>query len=241
MEVEMKNAPIVKIEGLRKNYDTKKVLEGLDLEIPAGRIVGLLGSNGCGKTTLLRILAGFMHDYQGEVAIDGMEPGAKTKTMVAYLPDKGGFPEKLTIEQMVDLYELFFDDFDRAKALALIERFGLNLNDTPKQMSKGMAEKAQIALTMSRRARLYLLDEPIGGVDVEARDVVLNEILESFNLESTIIIVTHLIRDIEKLFDDVCVIKNGVVATYENCDELRARFGGSLEDAMKEMLGNEFC
>ena len=230
---------VLKIEDLRKSFLTGEVLKGIDLEIPAGRIVGLLGNNGSGKTTLLKILAGMTRGYEGKVSICGSRPGCITKNYVAYLPDKLSLPEKLSISEIIDIYERFFDDFDRQKCLNLLERFDVDPLQRSGEISLGTAEKAQIALTMARKAKLYILDEPLGAIDVVARDVVIDAILDSFGEESSMIIVTHLISEIEKLFDDACVLKDGKITLYKNCDELRAEFGGTLQDAVKDILREE--
>ena len=232
----VKNPPIVEIKGVSKSFETVKALDDVNLEIPEGRIIGLLGPNGSGKTTLLKILAGFYAQYDGEVTIDGYHIGAETKARVAYLPDKDGLPKDMPVSDMIKLYSTFFDDFDADKCRNLLKVFDIRETATPKEMSKGVIDKLQICLLMSRRARLYLLDEPIGGVDIEARDHVLDLILDNFNPQGTMIIVTHLVRDIERLFDSVIVLKKGRVETFEESDSLRARYGGSLEEALKEIF-----
>lgn len=232
----VENPPVVEIKGLKKHFDAIRALDGIDLEIPEGRIIGLLGPNGSGKTTLLKILAGFYTEYQGEVLIDGYRPGAVTKAKVAYLPDKDGLPDSMMVSDIVDIYRTFFDDFNNEKCMKLLEIFDINPVSMPKHMSKGMIDKLQISLLMSRDARLYLLDEPLGGVDVEARQHVLDLILENFNPQGTMIVVTHLIRDIERLFDSVIVLKKGNVEMFEESDVLRDRFGGTLEEAMTEIF-----
>ena len=162
--------------------------------------------------------------------------GAETKARVAYLPDKDGLPQDMAVNDIIKLYSTFFDDFDQEKCLELLKVFNIRETATPKEMSKGVIDKLQVCLLMSRRARLYLLDEPIGGVDIEARDHVLDLILENFNPQGTMIIVTHLVRDIERLFDSVIVLKDGKVEAFEESDCLRARYGGSLEEALKELF-----
>lgn len=231
---------ILEIEDLKKDYGGNEVLKGLDLTIPTGKIVGLLGSNGAGKTTLLTILAGLMKSYTGKVSICGQKPGSVTKNYVAYLPDKGFLPENKAVSDLIDLYDRFFDDFDREKCLNLLERFGIEASKTPGEMSLGTCEKVQIALTMARSAKLYILDEPLGAIDVEARDVVIDAILDSFDGDASMIITTHLIREVEKLLDDVCVIKDGKAALYRGCDEIRAEYGAGLEDAVKAIFRGEY-
>ena len=232
----VENLPVVSIKGVSKSFEMVKALENVNLEIPEGRIIGLLGPNGSGKTTLLKILAGFYTEYEGDVTIDGYHVGAETKARVAYLPDKDGLPQDMAVSDMIKLYSTFFDDFDPDKCRELLKVFNIREEATPKEMSKGVIDKLQVCLLMSRKARVYLLDEPIGGVDIEARDHVLDLILDNFNPHGTMIIVTHLVRDIERLFDSVIVLKNGRVEAFEESDSLRTRYGGSLEEALKEIF-----
>ncbi len=232
----VKKSPIVEIRGLTKNFSSVRALCDVNLEIPEGRIIGLLGPNGSGKTTLLKILAGFYAEYQGTVLIDGYRPGAYTKARVAYLPDKDGLPETMEVSGIIKIYRTFFEDFDEEKCRQLLQLFDIRENATPREMSKGVIDKLQISLLMSRRARLYLLDEPIGGVDVEARQHVLDLILENFNPQGTMIIVTHLVRDIERLFDSAIILKKGKVTAFEDADVIRSRYGGTLEEALQEMF-----
>ena len=232
----VENEPIVKINNVRKYYDGIRALEDVTLEIPEGKIIGILGPNGSGKTTLLKILAGFLTEYEGDVTIDGLHIGAETKARVAYLPDKDGLPKDMPVSEMIKLYSRFFDDFNEEKCRELLALFEIKETSMPKEMSKGVIDKLQVCLLMSREARLYLLDEPIGGVDIVARDHILDLIIENFNPKGTMLIVTHLVRDIEKLFDSVIVLVDGKIRAFEDCDELRARHGGSLEDALKELM-----
>ena len=230
---------VAELKGVTKFFDRVCALDDVSLTLPEGRIIGLTGSNGSGKTTLLKIMAGFYADYQGRVTIDGFEPGAETKAMVAYLPDKDGLPRDMEVSEMIRLYSTFFDDFDGEKCRSLLGMFEIKENSMPKEMSKGVIDKLQISLLMSRSARLYLLDEPIGGVDIEARDRVLDLILDNFNPKGTMLIVTHLVHDIERLFDSVIVLRKGKVAAFEDTDVLRSRCGGSLEEALKEIFRGE--
>ena len=227
--------PIVEIKNLTKDFDSVRALENVSLEIPEGHIIGLLGPNGSGKTTLLKILAGFYGEYEGQVLIDGEKPGAKTKAQVAYLPDKSGLPADMQVGDMVKVYRTFFDDFDEEKCKDLLQLFDIKMQQTPSEMSKGMIDKLQVCLVMSRKARLYLLDEPIGGVDVEAREHILDLIIENFNPKGTMLIVTHLVRDIERLFDSVIVLKRGKIEKFADSDCLRGEYGLSLEGALKEI------
>ena len=234
----VQNPPVAVLEGVSKSFDGVCALYDVSLTIPEGRIIGITGPNGSGKTTMLKIMAGFYADYQGRVTIDGFEPGAETKARVAYLPDKEGLPESMEVSEMIKLYRAFFDDFDEEKCRELLGMFDISEKSMPREMSKGVIDKLQLSLLMSRDARLYLLDEPIGGVDIEARDHVLDLILDNFNPKGTMLIVTHLVHDIERLFDSVIVLKKGKVAVFEDTDVLRARKGGSLEEVLKEIFRN---
>lgn len=232
----VENPPLVEIRDITKDFGMVRALDHVNLEIPEGRIIGLLGPNGSGKTTLLKILAGFYAEYEGTALIDGHKPGAFTKARVAYLPDKDGLPDNMMVNDIIKIYQTFFDDFDEEKCRRLLEIFDVRPTAMPKEMSKGVIDKLQISLLMARQARLYLLDEPIGGVDVEARQHVLDLILENFNPQGTMIIVTHLVRDIERLFDSVIILKKGKVACFEDSDVIRSRYGGTLEEALCEIF-----
>lgn len=229
----VENPPIVTVKNLNKTFGSVCALKDVDLQIPEGRIIGLLGPNGGGKTTLLKILAGLYTTYTGTVLIDGEKPGARSKERVAYLPDRPAFSMSRTAEDILDIYVDFFADFDRERFLGLLEKFEISPNKEFKEMSKGMIDKVQISFAMARNARLYLLDEPLGGVDVAARDNVLDTILENFDSKGTILVATHLISEIERLFDSVIVLKDGQVIMNAPCDDIRQQYGSTLEEAMK--------
>ena len=235
----MKSEILVQCEHLTKIFPGKKALDDVNLKIGRGKVVGLLGPNGSGKTTLIKILNGLLQPNFGSVMIDATPIGTYTKSQVSYLPDKNYFADWMTVKDIFDLFSDFYADFDRQKALRMCDSLGIGEGDRIKSMSKGTKEKVQLILVMSRNAQLYLLDEPIGGVDVEAREHVLDLILENFNPKGTMLIVTHLIHDIERLFDDVIVLKEGRVETFTASDSLRAQYGGSLEEALKAMFREE--
>ena len=232
----VENPPIVKIENLTKRFDLVTALDHVNLEIPEGRIIGLLGANGSGKTTLLKILAGLYTDYEGNVTIDGHRPGHETKARVSYLPDRPAFSLKQTPAEILEIYETFFADFNKEKFLALMEKFELELHTPFTEMAKGMSDKVQISFTMAREARLYLLDEPLGGVDAVAREHVLDAILENFDSRGTIVVATHLISEIERLFDSVMVLKKGQIVMDSSCDDIRMEYDATLEEAMKAVF-----
>lgn len=228
-------APLIRIRGLRKRYRATTALDGLDLDLAPGRIVGLLGENGCGKTTLMKVLAGVIADYEGEVRIDGLAPGPETKAITAFLPDRSFLADGWRIDYCLDLFADFFADFDRAKALELIGFFGLDPRMRLKEMSKGMREKVQVALVMSRRARVHLLDEPISGVDPAARQHILDGILRNLDEDSLLVVATHLIHDLEPILDSIVLMRHGRVMLAGDADELRAEHGLSLDRLFQEI------
>lgn len=223
------SVPIIHVDHLTKAYRGSPALVDLSIDLHLGRIIGLVGPNGCGKTTLLKILAGVLADWSGTVTIDGEAPGAYTKERVAFLPSADFLDPALTPVAAVDLYAKFFDDFDADKAMASIRFFDLPLDRKLKEMSKGMGEKLQVSLTMARKARAYLLDEPISGVDPAARDIILEGILRDFDEDALMFISTHLISDVESILDEVVMLKDGRLHRAGPVDELRDEYGMSLD------------
>ena len=221
--------PLVVVENLTKTYRGRPALDGLSLELPPGRIIGLMGSNGSGKTTLLKILAGVLADYDGRARIAGHDPGPESKALVSFLPDASFLASNLTAPAAIAQYRRFFADFDADKAAELVRFFNLPTDRTLKEMSKGMGEKLRISLAMSRRARIYLLDEPISGVDPAARDVILSGILRDFDSEALMLISTHLIADVEPIIDSVVFLKDGRLLLAGDADDLRQESGMSLD------------
>lgn len=228
-------APLIQISDLSLNYGKTPALEDFNLELRPGQIVGLLGENGCGKTTLLKVMAGVLSDYRGEVRIGGHEPGPASKAIVSYLPDTSFLPDAAKVSYCIQLYADLFADFDAAKARDLIGFFGLREDARLKEMSKGMREKVQISLAMSRGARVFLLDEPISGVDPAARQVILDGILRNLSEDSLLLIATHLIHDLEPMLDAVVMMRQGEVMLAGNADDLRTQHSGSLDQIFKEM------
>ena len=227
---------ILECRGLTKCYGTKKALDNLSLQLERGKIVGLLGPNGSGKTTLMKIINGLLTAASGEVLIDGMAPGFKTKGLVSYLPDRNYLNDWMTVRELVQMFEDFYQDFDRQKADQMIQNLGIDPSDRLKTLSKGNKEKVQLILVMSRRARLYLLDEPIGGVDPATRDYILNSIIGNYSENSTVLISTHLITDVEKILDEVVFIKNGGLFLHETVDRLRERERRSVDAVFREVF-----
>ena len=220
---------LVHVDHLTKHYRKTPALRDYSLSLDAGHIVGLMGPNGCGKTTLLKILAGVLSDYEGTVTIGGCTPGVATKEIVSYLPDADFLNADWTAEEAIRVYSMFFADFDADKAASMVDFFGLPSDRRLGEMSKGMGEKLQISLIMSRRARVYLLDEPISGVDPATRDVILEGILREFDPASLLIMSTHLISDIEHFVDYALFMKEGQVLLQGDADDLRATHGDSLD------------
>ena len=220
---------LVHVDHLTKHYRKTPALRDYSLSLDAGHIVGLMGPNGCGKTTLLKILAGVLSDYEGTVTIGGCTPGVATKEIVSYLPDADFLNADWTAEEAIRVYSRFFADFDADKAASMVDFFGLPSDRRLGEMSKGMGEKLQISLIMSRRARMFLLDEPISGVDPATRDIILEGILREFNPESLLIMSTHLISDIEHFVDYALFMKEGQVLLQGDADDLRATHGDSLD------------
>ena len=220
---------LVHVDHLTKHYRKTPALRDYSLSLDAGHIVGLMGPNGCGKTTLLKILAGVLSDYEGTVNIDGHAPGVATKAIVSYLPDKDYLNTDWTVVDTIRIYSTFFADFDADKAASMVDFFGLPTDRRLGEMSKGMGEKLQISLIMARKAKVFLLDEPISGVDPATRDIILEGILREFNPESLLIMSTHLISDIEHFIDYALFMKEGQVLLHGDADDLRATRGDSLD------------
>ena len=225
----------ISAHGLTKNYGVLRALDGLDLTLPTGQIVGLLGENGCGKTTLLKVLAGVLADHQGEVTIAGHHPGPESKACVSFLPDASFLPDNARVSECVRMYGDFFADFAVDKADDLIGYFGLTQSMRLKAMSKGMREKVQIALAMSRQATVYLLDEPISGVDPAARQVILDGMVRNLSQDSLVLISTHLVHDLEPILDGVVLMRYGKVLLEGSVDDLRAQHHMSIDQLFREV------
>ena len=226
----------IEINNLTKNFGDLTALDDVTVSLEQGQIVGLLGPNGSGKTTLIKILNGLLQPESGSVTINGYAPGVETKKVVAYLPDRNALPDYMTASQLMDIYEDFFEDFDRMKAEAMVDDLGINRNQTMKKMSKGTKEKLQLCLVMARQAEVYLLDEPIGGVDPATRDYILRTIISNYNENAVVLISTHLIADVESVLDDVVFIKDGRVVLHRAADEIREEKGESIDKLFREVF-----
>ncbi|PHF93907.1 ABC transporter ATP-binding protein [Bacillus wiedmannii] len=227
---------LLKIENLWKRYGLKAVIRELNIEITEGKIIGLVGDNGSGKTTLLKMIAGLQHPSEGSITIAGKKVGLETKEIVSFMSDKPVFDDWMTVKDSLFFYRDFYKDFDIQKAVDTIAEFKIPLEEKITALSKGMVEKLQIILTFSRKARLYVLDEPLGGIDLVSREHVLELILQFYREDCTILIATHLIGEVENIFDEVIFLKDGESVLYENVEELRFQRGKAVTDLFKEVF-----
>lgn len=227
---------MIEIKNLSLKYGGREVLKDLNLNIDTGKIIGLVGENGTGKSTLMKVLTGLERNYKGEVTIDGNKPGGMTNALISYQPDHLAFDDSMTIIDIGNIYEKFYEDFDAERYYKLIDSFSIARNLKIKECSKGMKDKVQIAASLSRRTKIYLLDEPMTGIDPKARFEMLNTIIENFNPDATLLISTHLISEIEKILDEVIMISDGKVLAHKAVDEIREENGLSLEEYFREVL-----
>ena len=226
---------ILTCEGLSKRYGKgQTALDGVELHLEPGRIVGLLGPNGSGKTTLIKLANGLLQPSAGTVKIAGMTPGPETKALVSYLPDAAYLPDRMQVEQLVEMFRDFYADFDPNRAKEMLDRLSISPKAALKSLSKGNKEKVQLILAMSRAAKLYLLDEPIGGVDPAARDYILHTILSNYSEDATVVISTHLIGDIEPVLDEAIFLKEGKIFAHRTVDEIRETEGMSVDEYFRE-------
>ena len=228
-------APLLEFLDVSKRYGSKKVLDGLSFSLGRGGIIGLLGPNGSGKTTIIKLICGLLTPSSGEVLINGVRPDYTTAALISYLPDKNSLPLSNRITDIVDFYNDFYRDFDRLKANEMIARLKLDPKARLRTLSKGNREKVQLILTMSRAAELYVLDEPIGGVDPAARDYILETILTSYNQNGSILISTHLITDIERVLDDVVFLSEGKAALCASVASIHEKHGKTVDELFREL------
>ncbi|MCD8356685.1 MAG: ABC transporter ATP-binding protein [Clostridia bacterium] len=228
--------PILQCTGLCKSYGKKSALNNITFSLERGRIVGLLGPNGSGKSTLIKLANGLLTPTSGEIRISGNLPGVVTHAQVSYLPERTYLSDWMTADDLLKFFSDFYEDFNIDKAADMLTRLGISPKDSLKTMSKGTKEKIQLVVVMSREADLYLLDEPIGGVDPAARDYILNTILTNYSESSTVVISTHLISDIEKVLDDVIFLNRGQITLHKSVDDIRAEYGKSVDALFREVF-----
>ena len=230
------NNPLVVCSGLTKTYGVFTALDHLDLTLERGRFIGLLGPNGSGKTTTIKLLNGLLQPTAGTVTINGMQPGRGTHSIVSYLPDRACLDENMKVADIIDFFSDFYRDFDRVKSTEMLNTLNLSSLSRLKALSKGNREKVQLILTMSRRAQLYILDEPIAGVDPAARDYILNTILANYSEDASVLLSTHLIADIERVLDEVVFLKEGSMVLHEGVDTIREEHGKSVDMLFREVF-----
>ena len=228
---------IVEIRGLTKRYDRKEALRNIDLSIEKGKVVGILGPNGSGKTTLIKLLMGLLHPNKGEIKVDGESPGIHTKSVISYLPDRNALYGWMTVKDAIQMFQDFYQDFDLGKSEELLKFMKLDKDMKISNMSKGMKEKLNLALVLSRRAKVYILDEPIAGVDPVARDQILDAIIDNYKEDSAMIITTHLVRDMENIFDQVVFLGDGEIILSGEAENLREEKNMQIDDLYKEIFG----
>lgn len=227
---------LVEIENLTKKYGSKTAVKDISLNLEGGQIIGLLGPNGSGKTTLIKMLNGLLVPTKGKILVDGKEIGPETKAVISYLPDQTYLNMNQKVCEVINFFEDFYEDFESERAYEMLEKLKINPKDSLKTMSKGTKEKVQLILVMSRRAKLYILDEPIAGVDPAARDYILDVILSNYDPEASILISTHLISDIEKILDQAVFIRNGEIVMNSSVDDIRVNEGKSVDALFREVF-----
>lgn len=227
---------LLEIHNLTKKYGGKVALNEVNLTLESGHIVGLLGPNGSGKTTLIKILNGLLTANHGTVTVNGNPVGVKTKKVISYLPDTSYLNMNQKVSEVIRTFSIFYEDFDEERAYSMLEKLDINPNDRLKSMSKGTKEKVQLILVMSRHADLYVLDEPIAGVDPAAREYILNTIISNYDPSATILISTHLIADVESILDQVIFLKEGVIEKFASVDEIREKEGKSVDALFREVF-----
>ena len=224
---------LVECKKLCKSYDEKQVIKDVNLKIPKGKIIGLLGKNGTGKTTLIKLINDLLTPTSGEIFINGKKPGVESKDIIAFLPERTYLDREMSVKDAIKYFEEFYTNFDKQKAVKLLKDLDLDMNSKISKMSKGMQEKLQLILVMSRNAELYILDEPLGGVDPATRDYILDTILSNFCEGASVIISTHLIADIERILDEVIFIDKGEIVLTSSADELRNKENASIDEIFR--------
>ncbi len=230
------NEYVLEIKNLNKSYGKKQALTDVNLNLERGRIVGLLGPNGSGKTTMIKLINGLLTPNSGSITVDGNAIGKESRIAVSYLPDKTYLPDWMKVNDVIKMFTDFYENFDPAKAMDMLSKLNINGNERLKTLSKGTKEKVQLILVMSRNAKLYLLDEPIGGVDPAARDYILNTIITTYNPDASVVISTHLISDIERVLDEAIFINNGHIVLHDTVDNIREKEGKSVDGYFREVF-----
>ena len=227
---------LLEIKNLCKSFEGKEVLKDINLTVGSGKIIGLLGKNGVGKTTLIKLINDLLTPTSGEILVKGKKVGVESKKIISYLPERTYLNKQMRVSEVISYFEDFYDDFDSKKAKNLLKDLDLDINQKLSKMSKGMQEKVQLVLVMSRKADLYILDEPLGGVDPATRDYILDTILSNFNEKASVIISTHLISDIERILDEVIFIDKGEIVLQSDADKLRNKEKGSIDEIFRRMF-----
>lgn len=227
---------LLECKNVCKSFGSKKILHNINLKIPRGKIIGLLGKNGMGKTTLIKLINNLLTLSDGEILVNGKKIGVDSKKIISYLPERTYLDKSLKVNEALDYFQDFYDNFDKEKAVKLLMDLQIDLNEQISKMSKGMQEKLQLVLVMSRNAELYILDEPLGGVDPATRDYILDTILKNFSEGASVIISTHLIQDIERILDEVIFIDKGKIILQSDADELREKESSSIDEVFRRMF-----
>ena len=232
----MINMKLLEVKNINKSFDNKEILKDINFNISKGKIVGLLGKNGAGKSTLIKLINDLLTPTNGEILVKGNKIGLDTKKVISYLPERTYLNKQMKVSEVISYFEDFYDNFDSKKAKKLLKDLDLDINQKLTKMSKGMQEKVQLVLVMSRNADLYVLDEPLGGVDPATRDYILDTILSNFNENASVIISTHLISDIEKILDEVIFIDKGQIVLQSDADKLRNKENASIDEIFRRMF-----